>query len=65
MRSSQALYSALAPSYAEHFEVPHRRAYDTLAWERVQQILPQRGPIVDAGCGVGRWVGRLLGLGTT
>jgi SAM-dependent methyltransferase len=63
MRSSQALYSALAPSYTEHFEVPHRRAYDTLAWERVQEILPQRGPIVDAGCGVGRWVGRLLELG--
>jgi SAM-dependent methyltransferase len=63
MRSSQALYSALAPSYAEHFDVPHRRAYDTLAWEQVRQILPPRGPIVDAGCGVGRWVGPLLGLG--
>lgn len=63
MRPSQALYSALAPSYEEHFEVPHRRAYDTLAWERIQQILPERGPVIDAGCGVGRWVGRLLRLG--
>jgi SAM-dependent methyltransferase len=63
MRSSQALYSALAHSYVEHFEIPHRRAYDTLAWERVRQLLPERGPIIDAGCGVGRWVGRLLGMG--
>lgn len=63
MRPSQALYSALAPAYREHFEVPHRRAYDVLAWERVQRMLPGHGPVIDAGCGVGRWVTRLLGLG--
>jgi SAM-dependent methyltransferase len=63
MRPSQALYSALAPAYREHFEVPHRRAYDDLAWERVRRLLPERGPIIDAGCGVGRWVTRLLGHG--
>jgi SAM-dependent methyltransferase len=63
MRPSQALYSALAPSYRDHFEVAHRRAYDLLAWERVRCMLPERGPVIDAGCGVGRWVSRLLGLG--
>ncbi len=63
MLSSQELYSALAPGYAEHFEAPHRLAYDTLAWERVRALLPARGPVVDAGCGVGRWVGRLTSLG--
>jgi len=63
MRPSQALYSALAPSYREHFEVPRRRAYDALAWERVLRMLPERGPVIDAGCGVGRWVTRFLGLG--
>jgi SAM-dependent methyltransferase len=63
MRPSQALYSALAPAYREHFEVPHRRAYDVLAWEHVRRMLPERGPVIDAGCGVGRWVTRLLGLG--
>jgi SAM-dependent methyltransferase len=63
MRPSQALYTALAPSYREHFEVPHRRAYDVLAWERVRRTLPERGPVIDAGCGVGRWVARLLRLG--
>jgi SAM-dependent methyltransferase len=63
MRPSKALYSALAPAYREHFEVPHRRAYDELAWELVRCLLPERGPVIDAGCGVGRWVARLLGLG--
>jgi SAM-dependent methyltransferase len=63
MRSSQPLYDALAPGYEAHFEVPHRRAYDQLAWERVSTMLPASGPIVDAGCGVGRWARRLLGLG--
>ena len=63
MRPSQALYSALAPAYREHFEVAHRRAYDALAWKRVRCMLPERGPVIDAGCGVGRWVPRLLGLG--
>jgi SAM-dependent methyltransferase len=63
MRPSQDLYSALAPTYREHFEVPHRRAYDLLAWEHVRRLLPERGPVIDAGCGVGRWVTRLLGLG--
>jgi SAM-dependent methyltransferase len=65
MRPSQGLYSALAPTYEQHFEVPHRRAYDTLAWERVRRLLPERGPIVDAGCGVGRWVDRLVEAGHT
>lgn len=63
MQPSQDLYSALAPAYREHFDIPHRRAYDTLAWERVRQLLPERGPIVDVGCGVGRWAARLLELG--
>lgn len=63
MLPSQALYNALAPTYREHFEVPHRRAYDVLAWERVRRMLPERGPVIDAGCGVGRWVTQLLGLG--
>jgi SAM-dependent methyltransferase len=62
MRSSQQLYSTLAPSYREHFDRPHRRAYDTLAWDRVRPLLPERGPIIDVGCGVGRWAERLLAL---
>jgi SAM-dependent methyltransferase len=65
MRPSQGLYSALAPTYEKHFEVPRRRAYDTLAWERVRALLPERGPVVDAGCGVGRWVDRLVAAGHT
>jgi SAM-dependent methyltransferase len=63
MQSSQQLYTALAHRYREHFESPHRRAYDAMAWDRVRHLLPGRGPIVDAGCGVGRWAERLLALG--
>jgi SAM-dependent methyltransferase len=63
MRSSKPLFDSLASSYWDHFEVPHRRAYDELAWERVSALLPASGPIVDAGCGVGRWARRLLDLG--
>jgi SAM-dependent methyltransferase len=63
MRSSQQLYTALAHGYREHFESPHRRAYDAMAWDQVRHLLPDRGPVVDVGCGVGRWVERLLALG--
>lgn len=61
--SSRDLFDRLAPTYHEHFEVPHRRAYDDLAWECVLPLLPSEGPIVDVGCGVGRWVPRFLALG--
>src|SRR6266487_4265938 len=64
MQSSQQLYTALAHRYREHFESPHRRAYDTMAWDQVRHFLPDRGPIVDVGCGVGRWVEPVLALGS-
>jgi SAM-dependent methyltransferase len=67
MRPSQPLYDVLAPTYKEHFNVPHRRLYDTLAWERVLGLLPPPGPdvgpVVDAGCGVGRWARMLIERG--
>lgn len=64
MGSSVPLFDALAATYDDHFAVPHRRAYDDLAWELIVPMLP-RAPatIVDAGCGVGRWVPRLLEMG--
>ena len=63
MQSSQQFYTALAPRYREHFARPHRRAYDAMAWDQVWPFLPDRGPIVDVGCGVGRWVEPVLALG--
>ena len=66
MRSSISLYDALADDYDAHFDVPHRHAYDELSWrsviDRLGAPVPGR-PVVDAGCGVGRWAERLLGLG--
>ena len=62
--ASTALYDALAPTYEEHFAVPHRRAYDDLAWDLVVPLLPVApGRVVDVGCGVGRWARRLVDLG--
>jgi SAM-dependent methyltransferase len=64
MGSSADLFDTLAARYDEHFDVLHRRYYDQLAWERVRMLLPERpGLVVDAGCGTGRWVPRLLELG--
>jgi SAM-dependent methyltransferase len=66
VRSSSHLFDALAPDYDAHFEVPHRRAYDELAWEFLRPLLPERGGlVVDAGCGVGRWADRLVAAGHT
>jgi SAM-dependent methyltransferase len=64
MRSSAALYDALAPDYEEHFRAPHRRAYDDLAWE-IASAAVGAGPstIVDVGCGIGRWASRLVQIG--
>jgi SAM-dependent methyltransferase len=64
MRSSVPLFDSLAAGYDEHFQATHRRAYDDLAWERVTALLPPPPELViDAGCGVGRWARRLVGLG--
>jgi SAM-dependent methyltransferase len=64
MRPSAPLFDALAAEYDEHFAVPHRAAYDELAWERVEAVLPKRpGLVVDAGCGVGRLAERLIATG--
>jgi SAM-dependent methyltransferase len=67
LRPSQQLFDSLAPEYDAHFDVPHRRLYDELAWERVVSMLPAPGPgvgpVVDAGCGTGRWARRLVSMG--
>jgi SAM-dependent methyltransferase len=64
MRPSAPLFDALAAGYDEHFAAPHRAAYDKLAWERLEAVLPKEpGLVVDAGCGVGRWAERLIAMG--
>jgi len=64
LRSSAALYDSLAPTYEEHYRVPHRRAYDDLAWAFCMAALPPPpAVVVDLGCGVGRWAERLLSSG--
>jgi SAM-dependent methyltransferase len=63
-RDSIALYNAFAADYDAAFEASHRQAYDRVAWDCVLRLLPTSpGVIVDAGCGTGRWIDRLLSLG--
>jgi SAM-dependent methyltransferase len=57
------LYDALAGSYDEHFAIPHRRAYDDLAWEVAAGLIEPGASVLDVGCGVGRWAQRLIGAG--
>jgi SAM-dependent methyltransferase len=62
--SADALFATLAPEYEEHFAVPHRRAYDDLAWELTCAALPDPpAAVVDVGCGVGRWARRFQTMG--
>jgi ubiquinone/menaquinone biosynthesis C-methylase UbiE len=64
MRSCIPLYNSLASDFDAFFAVPHRRAYDDLAWEKILPLLPaESGIVVDVGCGVGRWAERFLALG--
>lgn len=64
MRPSAPLYDALAADYDAHFAVPHRRAYDELAWEACAAVIgPAPATVVDVGCGVGRWAQRLVAAG--
>ena len=62
-RESNILFDGLAAHYEEHFAVPHRRAYDRLAWELTLEQLPASGArILDVGCGIGRWAHELIAL---
>jgi SAM-dependent methyltransferase len=64
VRPSAPLYDALAADYDAHFAVPHRRAYDELAWEACAAVLgPAPSAVLDVGCGAGRWAQRLVAAG--
>jgi len=62
---SDALYDAMAPHYDSFFAKPgYRRAYDRLAGEFIDRLLPAPpATVVDAGCGTGRWAARWLERG--
>jgi SAM-dependent methyltransferase len=64
VQSGVPFYNLLAPQYDQLFEEPHRRAYDLLAWEIVERLLPATPcTVLDVGCGTGRWAQRLLDRG--
>lgn len=61
--SAPDFYSRMASTYDDHFAAPHRKAYDTLCWEAVQESLDGPSLIVDVGCGIGRWARALVSAG--
>jgi SAM-dependent methyltransferase len=61
---SRALFDAMAPEYDALFGMRHRAAYDQLAAEFVEPLLPKPpGLVIDVGCGTGRWAERLVKRG--
>lgn len=61
--SAPDFYTRMAPTYEDHFAVPHRKAYDTLCWEAVSESLGSSSVVVDVGCGIGRWARALVAAG--
>src|SRR5439155_264782 len=62
--ASRALFDSLAPDYDQHFDAPHRAAYDRLAWKFTMEHLPPApAVIVEVGCGIGRWSSRFVDRG--
>ena len=61
---SPEFYDRLASSFDEFYAVPHRHAYDDLAWEHIT-ALPVTGPgvVLDLGCGTARWAARFENVG--
>ncbi len=59
------LYDAFSAEYDQAFDTDVVRAgYEQLGWELLRDLLPEPpGLIVDAGCGTGRGIARLLDLG--
>ena len=64
LQPSPEFYDRLAPSFDEFYAVPHRRAYDDLAWEHIAQLpIAAPGVVLDLGCGTARWAPRFEDAG--
>lgn len=64
-KSSTPLYDKVAAEYDSSFDRPgHRMAWDTLAGEMIEALLPaEPGIVIDVGCGTGRWPARWMARG--
>lgn len=58
-------YNTLAESYDEMFSGGKWAIYDALTWKYITDYLPEKGIILDAGGGTGKWSIQMANLGHT
>ncbi len=65
MREVKETYDTLAESYDNMFSGGKWAVYDAVTWKYIQDYLPEKGVILDAGGGTGKWSIKLAKQGYT
>lgn len=65
MREVRKTYDTLAESYDNMFSGGKWAVYDAVTWKYIQDYLPEKGVILDAGGGTGKWSIKLAKQGYT
>jgi len=57
----QRYHDRVAPNYDHSYDDAFWQWHDALAWDHIRQFLPvnQRAPVLDLGCGTGKWAAKL------
>ena len=60
-------HDRVAANYDHSYNDRYWQWHDALTWDHIKQHLPenQRGPVVDLGCGTGKWAAKLSKSGYT
>lgn len=63
--ANQRYHDRVAPRYEEIYDDAYWQWHDGLTWDHLKRFLPAdlRSPVVDLGCGSGKWGRRLLKSG--
>lgn len=62
---SQRYHDRVAGRYESMYEDAYWQWHDSLTWEHLKQFLPKdlNAPVIDLGCGAGKWGRRMLKTG--
>jgi SAM-dependent methyltransferase len=63
--ANQKYHDRVAPRYEEIYDDDYWQWHDALTWEHLKRFLPAdlRAPVIDLGCGSGKWGRKLLKSG--